>query len=305
MKSRYILITAAKNEETYIEVALKSVLSQTVRPIAWFIMDDGSTDRTAEIIRTYAADNPFIRLVSVESGTERCFGSKDRAINAAYAQAQSLEFDLVGFQDADIAPERMDYYETVLNAFEKDAKLGIAGGFIYERSGGVWECRPSNAEDSVAGGIQMFRRACFDQIGGYVPLSYGGEDWLAQIDARMAGWRVMTLPEFRILHYRPTSSAGGILRGWFRLGLLDASFGSHPLVEFLKCLRRTVSRPLIVGGVLRFCGYLWWVCRRRPPLIPEDKVAFLRSQQLLKIRGFSFQLRRKSLRSAERSCCQM
>ena len=220
MQNQYILLTAAKNEADYIGEAIQSVLRQSVLPLAWFIVDDGSTDQTARIVDHFAAQHSFIRLISSGSGSERSFGSKDKAVNAAYAAAKSLDFDCIGILDADIAFERNDYYETILHRFQSDARLGIAGGYIYERANAGWQCRKGNSEDSVAGGIQMFRRACFEQMGGYIPMHHGGEDWLAQIEARMAGWTVLACPELHVLHYRPTSSAGGRWCGLFRSGSL-------------------------------------------------------------------------------------
>ncbi len=237
MDTQFVLLTAAKNEERYIEHAIRSVVRQTIHPLAWYIVDDGSIDRTAEIIRDYSKTHPFIRLVSREGGQQRSFGAQYRAINMAYELAKDLNFDFIGVQDADIEVESIDYYGQVLEAFSRDPLLGVAGGYIYERRGGHWLARPANSPDAVAGGIQMFRRACFEQIGGYSPLIFGGEDWLAQIEAKRAGWAVYALPDLTAYHYRPTSSADGRLKGLFRLGLMDASFGSHPLFEVFKCVR--------------------------------------------------------------------
>lgn len=286
MQSQYILLTAAKNEAEYIGAAIAAVLRQGVLPLAWFIVDDGSTDETARIVGRFASQHPFIRLIAAGGAGERSFGSKDKAINAAYGAAKPLDFDIIGILDADIAPERSDYYETILGEFQSRPRLGIAGGYIYERSNGVWQCRKGNSADSVAGGIQMFRRACFEQLGGYIPMHHGGEDWLAQIAARMAGWQVLACPELHALHYRPTSSAGGRWRGLFRLGMMDASFGSHPVFELFKCCRRVVAPPVLLGGAVRLGGYLWWKISGHKPLISAEQVAFLRREQMVKLRKF-------------------
>jgi len=284
MNPRYVLLTAAKDEETYIADVIQSVVRQTILPTAWFIMDDGSTDRTAAIVEDFAAKHPFIHLQSAGARGGRNFGSQYKAVMAAYDLAKSLDFEFVGVVDADQAPQRTDYYESILGEFQRNSKLGIASGFLYERNqGGEWECRRSNSQDSVAGGTAMFRRSCFDQIGGYTPLYYGGSDWLVQLDAKMAGWELLVRPDLHIFHYRPTSSAGGIWRGMFRAGLMDASFGSHPVFEFFKCCRRVTSRPILFGSIVRFCGFLWWKLSGRKPLIQAEKVGFLRREQLAKL----------------------
>lgn len=283
MHSNFILLTAAKNEEKYIGIAIESVLRQNIRPVVWFIMDDGSTDQTAQIVQRYMSKHSFIRLYSTKSHGNRSFGSKDKAINAAYELARQLEFDFVGIQDADIAPKENNYYETVLGKFEANERLGIAGGYIYERYKGAWVCRISNSPDSVAGGIQLFRRRCYEGIGGYTPLHYGGEDWLAQLDAKIAGWEVMALPELPVYHYRPTSSSDGRWRGLFRQGMMDASFGSHPVFELMKCARRIAESPVLIGSIISFCGYVWWMISGREPLLQAEKIVYLRNEQIAKI----------------------
>ena len=284
MKKNYVLLTAAKNEEEYIGLAIESILRQSVHPSAWYIMDDGSTDRTAEIVASYAEEHSFIKLHSAGDGSSRNFGSQYKAIEAAFALAKQKDFDFVGVQDADIAPEPANYYEELLERFATSPKLGIAGGYIYERENGVFKARKGNAIDSVAGGVQMFRRECFEEIGGYKPLTLGGSDWLAQIEARMAGWEVESCPEFPIHHYRPTSSAGGRFQGLFKLGKLDGSFALHPLFEVFKCARRVTEKPLLIGSVVRFSGYLWWKLTRRESVIPPEAVRMSREEQMKKIK---------------------
>jgi glycosyltransferase involved in cell wall biosynthesis len=286
--SRFVLLTAAKNEEQYISTVIESVLRQSVHPLAWFIMDDGSTDRTAEIVAGFAAQHPFIRLHSNRSGGKRSFGAQYRAINAAYALASHLTFDFIGVLDADIALASDDYFDRVLRCFQTDSALGITGGYIYELHRGEWRCQKANSPDSVAGGVQMFRRTCYEQIGGYTPLLFGGEDWLAQLDARIAGWRVAPQINLPVHHHRPTSSADGHLRGRFRQGMMDRSFGSHPVFEMLKCARRVIvgERPLLLSGIVRFVGYIWCCVTMRGPWLPAEKVAYLRREQMNKVYNF-------------------
>lgn len=301
MNGQYVLLTAAKDEEVCIAEVIQSVLNQTVRPLAWFIMDDGSTDRTASIVRQFAVEHPFIHLQSASARGGRNFGSQYKAIIAAYDLAKSLEFDFVAIQDADQAPAQINYYQSILEEFQKNSRLGLASGFVYERPNGVWECRRGNSKDSAAASV-VFRRSCFDQIGGYTPLYYGGSDWLIQLDAKMAGWEILTRSDLHILHYRLTSSAGGIWRGKFQAGMMDASFGSHPIFEFCKCCRRATSRPFVLGSVVRFCGYLWWKLAGRKPLIAHEKVVFLKKEQTAKLRGWIWPFDVKRAKKMKRLC---
>jgi poly-beta-1,6-N-acetyl-D-glucosamine synthase len=284
MSSRYILLTAAKNEETYIGEAIGAVVRQTVPPLAWFIMDDGSSDQTVPIVEKFAAKYPFIHLQSAGSRGGRNFGSQYKAIMAAYDLAKHLSFDFLGVLDADQAPESETYYKTILEDFERSPRLGMASGYLYERSQKGWESRRGNTADAVAGGSAMFRREAFEQIGGYTPLYHGGSDTLAQLEVQRAGWAVLTRPELHIFHYRPTSSAGGIWRGVFRTGMEDGSLGYHPLFELAKCSRRITCRPVLFGSLVRLSGYLWWNLSGRKPAVRPETVAFVRKQQLDKLR---------------------
>jgi hypothetical protein len=284
VNNSFVLLTAAKNEAMHIGHCIESVLRQTRLPSKWIIVDDGSTDTTAAIVSAYSAKHPFITLHSNCNRGKRSFGAQYRAINTAYTLLREMAFDFVAIQDADIVLPEADYFKAVLNAFEIDPKLGIAGGYIYEASGSRWLPRKSNSPDSVAGAVQVFRRLCYEQVGGYHPLLYGGEDWLAQIEAKRAGWKVASLTNLRVHHHRPTSSAGGRLRGVFRLGLRDASFGSSPTFEFLKCARRVTEPPVIVSAVVRAAGYLYYRLARNEPLLTDDQVAYLRAEQIGRIR---------------------
>src|SRR3974390_2336269 len=87
--NRYVLVTAARNEEKYIEQTLRSVTSQTVKPVKWVIMSDGSTDRTDEIVSEYAKDYPFVHLSRITEDHPRNFAAQVLAINAGCALLQS------------------------------------------------------------------------------------------------------------------------------------------------------------------------------------------------------------------------
>jgi glycosyltransferase involved in cell wall biosynthesis len=297
MNNRFVILTAAKNEEEYLPAAIESVIRQSIVPIAWVIMDDGSTDRTAEVVSEYAKKYPFIRLHTNRTGGKRSFGAQYRAINAAYALVKDLEFDFVCIQDADIAPVDSEYFATLLQEFRTDESLGICGGYIYERSGSGWACRKANSPASVAGGVQMHRRQFYDQTGGYKPLAYGGEDWLIQIEAKVAGWGVRAATDLPVYHYRTTSSAGGRLRGLFRLGMRDASFGSNFFFEAMKCARRISERPRVLSSLIRFAGYMWYGLSRRAPVVGPETVRYLHDEQIQRVRRFIpqlFRLRRAS-----------
>src|SRR2546425_717973 len=128
--SKYVIITPAKNEESYIEKTIESVLSQTVRPSKWIIVDDASTDRTAEIVSKYSTRYEFIALLNAEIPGARSCSKKVAAFNAGLKLLEGAEYSLIGNLDADIS-FGSDYYENIIAEFERDRKLGIGGGIVY------------------------------------------------------------------------------------------------------------------------------------------------------------------------------
>ena len=274
----YVLITPARNEEAYLEKTIEAVLAQTIRPKKWIIVSDGSVDRTDEIAASYARNHNFILVLRVGAGQQKDFGSKVRAFQAGYDQLPNENFGFVGNLDADVsfAP---DYYQQVLERLRANPRLGIAGGIIQERIGDQFISQRISL-NSVAGAVQLFRRECFEAIGGYIPMKFGGIDAAAEIMARMHGWMVQTFPEIPVRHHRRVSTGQAtVFRARFRQGMTNYLLGYHPLFQLLSCLYRTVDRPYLVGSALLLLGYGWsWIRRERRP-IPREVVEFLRAEQ--------------------------
>lgn len=280
----YVLITPARNEETYVEKTIQSVISQTILPHKWVIVSDGSTDSTDEIVGRYLQQFDFIQLLRITDNSQRNFASQVYAINSGYEQLKHLEYNFIGNLDADISFDS-DYYERVFQKFQEHPKMGIGGGFIYESYNGKWKSRRFNTIGSVAHAIQLFRRECYEAIGGYIPLPHGGADWCAEVMARMNGWQVESFPELRVFHRRPTLTAEGILQGHFRQGLMDFSMGSHPIFEILKCLRRIKGKPLLAGAFLRMGGFIWAWCQREKRIVPPEFVDYLRMEEMARVQS--------------------
>jgi poly-beta-1,6-N-acetyl-D-glucosamine synthase len=283
MAIKYVLISPARNEEAYIEKTLQSVIAQTIRPERWIIVDDNSTDRTAEIVRSYLADNPFIQLIDNASRqSERSFSSKSKAIAYAYESLRALDFDYFGNLDADIGLEPT-YYESILSRMEANPSLGLAGGIRYDLINGKFELR-DNARNSVGGPIQLFRRECYEMIGGYMALPYGGIDAAAEISARMHGWEVRSFPEYRVYHYRATGTANrSIWQALWRAGMRDYSIGYHPLFEFAHVLNRLNTKPYF-GSLIMMLGYLSAMLRGEARAVPPEMVAYLQKEQMSRLK---------------------
>lgn len=278
----YVLLTAAHNEEKFIEGVLDSVVAQTLLPARWIIVSDNSTDRTDEIVERYARQHSFIRLLHVTRAPGRNFGAKVLALREAQDLLKDVRYDFIGNIDADVSLEPT-YFQQILHHFHRHPDLGLCAGFLYESSGRAYQpVRINNVRD-VFHAAQVVRRKCYEAIGGYAVLKYGGEDWYAQTRARMLGWHVESLPELKIFHHRHTSGNSKPLRNAFRLGRQDYSFGSDPFFEILKCLRRLTEKPYLGHALARFAGFLWpHVCREQLA-VPNDLAAYLRQEQRTRV----------------------
>jgi glycosyltransferase involved in cell wall biosynthesis len=277
-----VLITPAHNEEAFIEKTLESVAHQSIRPLAWFVVNDGSTDGTGEIVERYAARYPFIRSITLKRPGGRHFGNKVRAFNQGLAEARMLGYRYVGNLDADIALEP-DYLENILDRFQRDPDLGIAGGMVSTCIEGRFVSQEVSS-DSVAGAVQMFRRECFEEIGGYLPLPQGGIDAAAEIAARMKGWTVRTFPELCAREHRRTgTAAAGPLSAYVKLGKRFHSLGYGFLYMCLRSAYRFRDRPRLLGSLAALSGYVLSALRGQRVVLPPDLVNYLRAEHRAKI----------------------
>jgi glycosyltransferase involved in cell wall biosynthesis len=284
MTPAYVLITAAYNEEQFLPLTIDSVVSQTVLPQRWVIVSDASTDRTDEIVRQQAVRHSFIRLLRITKPHLRNFAAQVHAINLGCASLSDCDYDFIGNIDADVsfAP---DYFAALLQRFEANPKLGLAGGVTQEQDGTIASAPRGEALQSVPHALQLFRRKCFEDVGGYPALPYGGPDTYAEVMARMKGWQVAGFEDLVAQHHRYTASAGGQLRGRFRQGLMEASLGYDPLFEAVKCVRRLREKPAGVGAVARLAGFCWAQMSHRPA-VSQEFVCYLRREQKQRVRRY-------------------
>jgi poly-beta-1,6-N-acetyl-D-glucosamine synthase len=280
----YVLITPARNEAEFIERTIQSVVAQTLRPLKWVIVSDGSTDGTDETVGKYSHAHPWIQLIRMPERRERHFAGKVEAFNAGRANVASVPYDIIGNLDADVTFDE-DYFEFLMTKFAQDPGLGVAGTAFSEDSL-QYDYRFTNIEH-VSGQIQLFRTQCFDQIGGYVPRKLGGIDWVAVTTARMKGWRTRTFPERIFVHHRQMSSA--MHRGMavpFRGGWKDYVLGNHLFWEFFRCIYQMTRPPILIGGGLRFAGFVWAMLSRTDRQLSVDLIRFARQEQLRRLAKF-------------------
>ena len=285
MNHRYVLVTAVRNEETYIEKTIKSVAAQTIKPIKWTIVNDGSTDRTGEIISLYSSRYNFIKLINIMSGNDRNFASKVRAIHEGIKSFQGMTYEFIGNLDGDIE-FGSDYFECLLGKFNENKMLGIASGWIHEKQKGRYAARFGNSENYVPGAILTFRRECFEHIGNFLSLSTGGEDYIAGVMARMRGWSTRSYPCLIVYHQRPTGTAQATsLCASYRSGKEDYFVGYHPMFEAFKCLKRIHASPIIIGSLIRFVGYMDGLWSKKPITVPINVIEYLRKEQMNRIKS--------------------
>jgi poly-beta-1,6-N-acetyl-D-glucosamine synthase len=285
MLPTYVLITPARNEAKFIELTLESVVAQTVRPLRWVIVSDGSTDGTDEMVRKFAATHDWIELLRMPDRNERNFAGKVYAFNAGRARVADLAYDVIGNLDADVSFGE-GHFRHLVSKFAEHPQLGVVGAPFREGSY-QYDYRFTNIEN-VWGGCQLFRKECFESIGGYVAIPGGSIDHIAVVSARMKGWRTRTFTESVCLHHRIMGTAqNGGLRAKFNYGAKDYAVGNHPLWELFRAIYQMKQRPFVIGGLALAVGYFWSMIRRVPRRVSNDLVAFTRREQMQRLSGLS------------------
>lgn len=280
---KYVIVTPARNEARFIELTLHSVVAQTVTPLKWVVVSDGSTDGTDEIVSTYAEKFPWIQLLRMPERKERHFAGKVMAFNAGREQLKDLDYDVIASLDADISFDP-DYFEFLLAKLQQDSRLGVVGTPFQELSGQVYDYRFVSIEH-VSGACQVFRRECFDAIGGYTPMKGGSIDHVAVISSRMRGWHTRSFTEKVCTHHREMGTAQqGVLKSRFSQGSKDYRLGNHPLWEIFRVVYQMTRSPRLLGGLALGSGYAHAAVHRTARQVSPDLIAFHRQEQLERLK---------------------
>ena len=280
----YVLITPARNEAAYIELTIKSVVAQTMPPLKWVIVSDGSTDGTDDIVKRYAAQYTWIELVRMPERKERNFAGKVYAFNAGCERVKNLKYHIIGNLDADIS-FGPDHFKFLLEKFLEDSLLGVAGTAFIEGSSVSYNYDIVNIEH-VSGQCQIFRRSCYEDIGGYTAIRGGGIDWTAVTTARMRGWKTKTFTEKTFVHHRLMGTGKStLLASRFRFGKQDYYLGGHLLWEIFRSIYHMRKKPYVLGGLFLFAGYSWAFFSGVERPISRELVAFRRKEQMQRLKN--------------------
>jgi glycosyltransferase involved in cell wall biosynthesis len=282
-RTRYIIVSPVKDEERFVEFTLRSVTSQSLKPIGWLIVNDGSEDRTAEIVNRYAASHPFIRMVSnPRTGIRQTGSAVMRAFNFGLEFIRGKPYDFIVKLDCDLSFEP-DYFEKLLQRCSGDPRLGIASGIYLEQErSGAWRPVPMPAYHA-AGACKVIRRRCFEEIGGFIVGA--GWDTVDEIRATTRGWKTLHFPDLKMKHHKPEGSGIGAIQTGIMHGEIYYLTGGSKLFFLLKVIHRLGTKPYVAGALALLRGYLKAMWKRKIPLVTEAEARCYKSLLLGRLRG--------------------
>jgi poly-beta-1,6-N-acetyl-D-glucosamine synthase len=277
---RYVIVTPVRNEEANIEETIRCIASQTLRPQQWIVVDDGSTDKTLEILQRFAKLYPWLTVLRLSDRGAREPGSGViRAFLRGVQEIKSSDWEFIVKLDGDLSFSE-DYFSRCFDEFRKDPTLAVGGGKIRHEDGKVLQ--GENAPRfHVRGATKIYRRAYWDAAGGVPPVT--GWDTIDEVKANMLGWTTRTFPDVSLLHRRETGSADGAWRNWRKNGRANYITGYHPLFMLLKCLKRLPQQPMFLSGITLFWGYLGGYLQKVPRVQDKALIRYVRGQQIRRL----------------------
>ncbi|EEF62368.1 glycosyltransferase [Pedosphaera parvula] len=279
---RYLIITPVRNEEANLRDTVESVARQSIRPVKWVIINDGSTDRTGVIADEAAREHDWIKVVHrKDRGFRKSGAGVIEAFYDGYELIKGEAWDYLIKLDGDLS-FATDYFEKCFARFKQDERLGVGGGMICVNTPeGVQEEAKGDPAFHVRGATKIYRRACWEAIGGV--LRETGWDTLDEVKANMLGWRTYTFRDVPIMHHRETGGADGTWKNWVKNGRANYVVGYHPLFMLCKCALRLWERPYVIVSAGLLYGFVMGYVRRLPCSREPDVVRYLRREQMRRL----------------------
>jgi glycosyltransferase involved in cell wall biosynthesis len=279
---KYVIVTPVRDEALYVEQTIASVARQTLLPREWVIVDDGSTDGTAEILDRYRASFEWIKVIHRKNRGHRASGGGVvEAFYDGYSELNEKHWDYIVKLDGDLSFEP-DYFEKCLKYFTAEHKLGIAGGTVCVVQNGLIKIdSEGDPPFHVRGATKIYRRSCWEQIAPLVKAP--GWDTIDEFKANMNGWTTKTFSEILIIQHKPTGGADGAWKNWFKNGLANYIAGYHPVFMIAKCFKRALRRPMLIASAALFAGFISGYLRNIMRLNDHTVISYLRKQQIKRI----------------------
>lgn len=274
----YIIITPVRNEEQYIQRTLSCVCNQTVLPIEWIIINDGSTDRTGLILNEYSGKYGFITIVDRDDrGYRKAGGGVIEAFYEGYKRIKHGEWDFLVKLDGDLSFDT-DYFERCFDEFNKDPRLGIGGGDIYHKLADDSIALEKQPRFHVRGATKIYKKECWDAIGGLIKAP--GWDTIDEVKANMLGWSTHNFSNLRLFHHRHTGAADGGWKNSIKNGMANYISGYHPLFMIVKCIKRMPSKPIVLSSIGLLWGFISGYLKKAERIGDDELIKYLRKQQL-------------------------
>ena len=279
---RYIIITPVRNEGGHFSEMIASMVAQTARPLMWVIVDDGSSDETGALADRAARDHVWIQVVHrIDRGFRQQGGGVIQAFSEGFELCKDLPWEFAVKFDGDLSFDG-NYFESCLARFAQNPKLGIGGGVVCKsENGGLVVESQGDPRFHVRGATKIYRRACWDQIGGL--LKAPGWDTVDELKANMLGWETATFYDLKLRQHKDTGSADGAWRNWVKNGLANYVSAYHPLFMLVKCVKRAFARPHLLGAAGLAYGFIGGYFRRTPRVADAAFVHYVHGQQFRKL----------------------
>lgn len=276
----YYVIIPAYNEEAFIALTLQSLIEQTVLPTKIVVLNDNSTDKTAEIVLAFAVKHPFITLVNKKSDAIHLPGSK--VIQAFHEGEKHIDdqYDIIVKVDADLIFPN-NYFETIIQHFQSDATIGMVGGFCYVEKNGDWVLENLTDKDHIRGALKAYRKETYKQIGGLKPAM--GWDTVDELLCKFYNWKIVTDELLHVKHLKPTGASYN-KAARYKQGEAFYSLGYGFIITAISSLKLALRK----GKPLLFIDYLmgFWKAKaaKKPLFVTAEQAQFFRNYRWKKMK---------------------